>query len=180
LEKDGEFFYFGIEKQIKSLNYQFLKDPKLTEISFEVGIDGLSPHKSSNFEIWPILIGFSNNRKIPPIMIAAYWGRGKPLLSEEFLFKFVEEINILAHKGGIEVDDGIVKPFKIHHFGCDAPAKSFVKRVQGHTGHNSCNFCCTMAESIVIDGKTVKVNNIFNKNMKGCLSKLYVQILTEF
>jgi hypothetical protein len=45
-ESNGEFFYFGIQNQIKSLNYNFLKNPDLKEISFEVGIDGFSPFKA--------------------------------------------------------------------------------------------------------------------------------------
>jgi hypothetical protein len=170
-ESNGEFYYFGIQNQIKSLNYNFLKNPDLQKISFEVGIDGFSPFKASNIEIWPVLMSFSGQRNIPPFMVAAYCGKGKPMSSEDFLSKFVEEINCLVRKGGIEVDEvkHIVKPFDIHHFGCDAPAKSFVKRVQGHTGHNSCNFCNKMAESIVINEKTIKASVFFNFTKKKFL-----------
>jgi hypothetical protein len=158
---DGEFYYFGIENQIKRLNYKFLKDPSLHTIYLDVGIDGLSIFKASNYELWPILIAFSGKRKIPPIIVAAYWGRGKPSSSEDFLKKFVDEINFLVEKGGIEIDEEshLVKKFEIHHFGCDAPAKSFIKRVQGHTGHHACNFCDKTSQSMIILGKKINVSS---------------------
>jgi hypothetical protein len=169
-ECPGEFYYFGIQNQISKLHYEFLKSPEYSKILLEVGIDGISSiFKASPYELWPILIAFNDMKKIPPIIVAAYWGKGKPKSSNDFLKKFVDEINVLNSRGGIVVDEEtqLIKGFEIHHFGCDAPAKSFIKNVQGHTGHNSYNFCDAMVEELIIElenGEAKKINvssNIF-------------------
>lgn len=163
-ECPGEFFYFGIQNQVNNLNYDFLKSYTYTKKWFDVGIDGISSiFKASPFELWPILIAFNGMKKIPPIIVAAYWGKGEPRSSNEFLKKFVDEINVLKNQGRIVVDqkNHLIKDFGIHHFGCDAPAKSFIKNVQGHTGHNSCNFCNATVEEITIgleNGEIRKIN----------------------
>jgi hypothetical protein len=156
-KQPGQFYYFGIQSQIEKLNYKFLKDPSYDKISLDVGIDGMgSIAKASPYELWPILIGFNDKKNIPPIVVAAYWGKGKPKSSNQFLQKFVNEINELSAQGGIVVDKESQerKIFEIHHFGADAPAKSFIKNVQGHTGHNSCNFCNGTVETINIQLRT--------------------------
>lgn len=53
---------------------------------------------------------------------------------------FVEEFLEIDKVGGIEIE-GELKKVDLHHCGCDAPAKSFVKDVQGHTGNSGCHFC---------------------------------------
>lgn len=163
-ECPGEFVYFGIQNQIGNLNYNFLKDPEYPKILLDVGIDGISSiFKASPLELWPILVAFNGKKKIPPILVAAYWGKGKPISSNEYLKKFVDEINELSNQGGIIVDEEtkITKDFEIHHFGCDAPAKSFIKNVQGHTGHHSCNFCDATIEELIVSlesGATKRIN----------------------
>jgi hypothetical protein len=159
----GEFYYWGIQNQIRNLNYKFLKSGSLKTIKFDVGIDGLSPFQSSAFELWPILLSFHGIKNIPPFIVAAYWGKGKPKSSDDFLEKFVEEIKNLIELGGIEVDGErkLIKKFEIHLFGCDAPAKSFIKRVQGHTGFHSCNFCKKTSEVIFVMGVPCNVSNFY-------------------
>lgn len=52
---------------------------------------------------------------------------------------FVDEA-LFLYENGIEIDD-VRLSFSIKYFVLDAPAKSFVLNVKGHTGYYSCTKC---------------------------------------
>lgn len=90
------------------------------------------------------LRAFSNLDILKPnvFIIGAFYGKSKPTDANEFLSDFVYELkDILSNS--ILIDD---KHFslEVHAIQCDAPAKSFVIKVQGHTGKHSCVRCTTV------------------------------------
>ncbi|KFM79979.1 hypothetical protein X975_16969, partial [Stegodyphus mimosarum] len=64
---------------------------------------------------------------------------GKPQNSNEFLRHFVNKTKSLAHEG-LLFREQIIK-INIHALICDAPAKSYVLQVKGHTGYSSYTKC---------------------------------------
>lgn len=161
--KSGEYHHLGLKNHIlKNVNnYDFLKSPA-DVIEIDVNIDGFSPFESHQ-EVWPILGAFSKEITTPPFVIGLYWSRhGKPASNNEYLKPFVDEI-LEINRNGIEID-GRLKKIKIHHIGCDAPAKSFVKGVQGHTGNHACHFCDKIKESFVVTTVENGIETRKNKN----------------
>lgn len=69
-----------------------------------------------------------------------FHGHSKPKDVNEYLHRFVTELNDLI-ENGIVIDDKRIK-IKCRCFLCDAPAKSFVKYIVYHNGYFACNFCC--------------------------------------
>lgn len=94
--------------------------------------------KSSSNHIYPILCNlYSNPTKIAAVGI--YHGSEKPANANEFLLQFVNEaIDLTINSINI---NGSIKQFKIKGFICDAPAKSFICYIKGHTGFYSCTKC---------------------------------------
>lgn len=136
----GKYCHFGLTNGIiETLSNDNLKREKckLHGVHIAVGIDGLPLSKSSTSTFWPILGSVFPNG--PVFIIGVYHGNFKPDSSNVFLQQFVNEA-LLLYEHGIEIDDVIV-PFSIKYFVLDAPAKSFVLNVKGHTGYNSCTKC---------------------------------------
>jgi hypothetical protein len=69
-----------------------------------------------------------------------YHGNEKPGNANDFLRDFVDEaIDVLEN--GLTLADSSIIPVEIFGICCDAPAKSFVLCVKGHTGYSSCTRC---------------------------------------
>lgn len=123
--RKGEFWYNGISK---CLNEIVSSIPELmdnsTNIRLNFNMDGLPIYKSSRFEFWPILATIENYSHVPPMIVAIYFGQGKPELNE-FLDQFVSELEDLM-TNGVFIKD---KKFHlgIRCFVCDAPARAFIK-----------------------------------------------------
>ncbi|OXA54319.1 hypothetical protein Fcan01_11451 [Folsomia candida] len=125
----GEYLYFGLRREIDIL------DRNLDQtLELQVNIDGLPIFKSSSIQFWPIL-GFFVNVSIYPFVIGLYSGTKKPSHVNIFLEPFVTEFNQLRR----EFTAGGNPLIKIHSFICDAPAKSYIKCVKGHTGYFGCD-----------------------------------------
>lgn len=136
----GTYCHFGLTNGILEtlLNDNLKKEKcKLRGVHIAIGIDGLPLSKSSSSTFWPILGYIIPNGSI--FIIGVYHGNFKPESSALFLKHFINEA-LLLYEHGIEIDDVIV-PFSIKYFILDAPAKSFVLNVKGHTGYNSCTKC---------------------------------------
>lgn len=135
LDQSGSFVHFGLLEGIR----QALGPGNLPqEVKLQANIDGVPLFKSSQTSFWPILCRLTN---VPsaPFVVSVYCGGGKPPNLERYLAPFLEELVGL-------VSNGLV--FKGSHIGvtltavvCDAPARSFVKAVTGHTGYHSCEMC---------------------------------------
>lgn len=141
IEPNGIYYHFGLGTQIKRCSKLF---PLEDLINIAIGIDGLPLAKSSSSQFWPILgyIVQSLNTYIFPIGI--YHGYSKPHDSNEFLKTLVSDI-LLLNTNGIVIDN-ITKRVSIKFICCDAPAKSFVMRVKGHSGMSSCTRCTIEGE----------------------------------
>ncbi|XP_076248013.1 uncharacterized protein LOC143187657 [Calliopsis andreniformis] len=79
-------------------------------------------------------------------MIGIYHGHEKPKNVNEFLNDFVHEA-IHVINNGILINEQLYR-IQIKTFVCDAPAKSFIKCVKGHTGYHSCTKCYSEGDFI--------------------------------
>lgn len=137
--KDGIYHHIGLQNEIHELLENLQCPPPV--LMLNVGIDGLPITNNPPSQIWPILGYFSNvpteNKNV--FIIGMYHGKLKPLDCNEFMFDFVEELKTLIDSGF----DFKTKKIKIvfQALICDAPAKSFVLNVKGHTGKVSCVRC---------------------------------------
>lgn len=130
----GTYYHFGLSETIKKL----YKDDGSNTIEVLINIDGLPLSKSSSSQIYPILCSlYSNPTKVAAVGI--YHGYQKPVNANEFLLQFVNEaIDLTVNSINI---NGSIKQFKIKGFICDAPAKSFICYIKGHTGFYSYTKC---------------------------------------
>lgn len=135
----GKYCHFGLSNGIKEIlrNDLIREKCKLQGVQIAIGIDGLPLSKSSSSTFWPILGNIFPGGHV--FIIGIYHGYFKPESSTLFLRTFVNEALFLyEHK--IEID-GMLVPFSIKLFIMDAPAKSFVLNIKGHTGYYSCTKC---------------------------------------
>lgn len=145
----GKYFHCGIKQGLYYFCFLLLNTK--SEVSFTnvnlqqnnicnvvINIDGLPISDSSSSQIYPILMSLhphDNNVTI----VGLYHGYEKPKCSNLFLRDFVEEAIFLTNHGFTFQNKYYL--FKMKGFICDAPAKSFVKCVKGHTGYFSCTKC---------------------------------------
>ena len=139
----GIYHHFGLANGI-------LKHapPNIDNIRVVLGIDGLPLSKSGNNQFWPIL---AFNLVEPPLakvvyLVGLYYGKEKPYNSNNYLLDFVKEAKDLT-LNGILINN-IKVHVSIHVLCCDAPAKSFVLKVKGHSGFSSCTRCKIEGEHI--------------------------------
>ena len=142
----GHYYYNGIKKGFLSL----LGDKNLNQVkknsclSLHVNVDGLPLFQSSKVQLWPILGIFREFKDLGPFVIALFFGVNKPSSIDAYLQLFIDEIKRM-HEHGIEIYDQRLE-FKLEAFICDAPARSFLKEIKGHTGYNSCERCLQHGE----------------------------------
>ncbi|KAJ8671239.1 hypothetical protein QAD02_002498 [Eretmocerus hayati] len=131
----SEFIYLGMERKLQLIVKPTVHALKVLELSF--GIDGFNPFKSSLCSVWPILCKIhSKEFKYKVFTVAVFAGKSEPKSADEFLKKFVEELNRLL-KNGIEID-GVKFIIKVKFFICDTPARAFLKFWVGHTSSIGC------------------------------------------
>ncbi|KAF0727268.1 Uncharacterized protein FWK35_00028845, partial [Aphis craccivora] len=122
--KPGIYHHFGLAKGI-----QMYAPDNVNTIKIAIGIDGLPLSKSSSSQFWLILAYIPNDPSYKTIFpIGIYHGNKKPTDSNDFLLDFVEEVKYLTLNGLVYI--------VIHLICCDAPAKSFILKVKGHTKVN--------------------------------------------
>ena len=95
-------------------------------------MDGLPCFKSVSTQVWPILGALRvNGRLSTPFTIGLFYGRDKDKVVEEVLCDFVSDYNECSTAGFWCRN----RQFKVQVYAvvCDAPARSFVKDVQGHS-----------------------------------------------
>lgn len=118
-----------------------------------INIDGFSPFKSSNLAIWPILVKVhaKDHQCYKPFSASVYAGNGKPKSSEEYLKKFVYEMQELM-SDGITIKTQHYE-VKIKFFCCDTPARSSIKCVVSHVAFHGCERCRVVGKKV--NGVTV-------------------------
>jgi len=109
----------------------------VTTLEIDIGIDGI-PLAESALEAWPISARCNNLCDKKPFCIGLFCGYGKPEV-DEFLKDYICDVKDL-------LEHGIKREGKhffvcIKRYICDAPGRSFVKRIKGHTGYSSCERC---------------------------------------
>ncbi|KAK4878778.1 hypothetical protein RN001_011284 [Aquatica leii] len=135
----GQYYHFGLQQaivHILSSQQNYFKNINVLEIN--VNVDGLPLSKSSSSQVYPILISIVGEIKCVA-MVGLYHGYDKPKNSNEFLYNFMQDAVKLTYNG-LEAN-GKHFQVKIKAIICDAPAKSFVKCIRGHTGYSSCSKC---------------------------------------
>jgi hypothetical protein len=106
------------------------------ELKIKINIDGLPLFKSSPVNLWPILMQIEGIHC--PLPVAVFCGIGKPKL-EKLVGQLCAELTELMTDGWLH--DGVL--FKVCKtlFICDAPARSFLQCIKGHSGYFGCGYC---------------------------------------
>lgn len=142
---EGSYYHFGLKDTLT----QFLKHHASTFIgnilNIDIGIDGLPIFKSSKSQFWPIL---GNVFGYPDVfVIGNFHGHSKPVNSDIFLHKFIVDAKKFLEEG---IFFNSKKYFiKFRAFVCDAPARSFVLQIKGHTGYSGCTKCTDHGKHLV-------------------------------
>uniref|UniRef100_A0A2S2PL84 DUF4218 domain-containing protein n=1 Tax=Schizaphis graminum TaxID=13262 RepID=A0A2S2PL84_SCHGA len=145
INPNGKYFHFGLTESLLKYYSSINNIPNIVELV--IGIDGLPIARCSNSQLWPILAyvkpenSFEKKHVFP---VGLFWGKSKPIDSNEFLYDFVNETKGLL-SNGLKINDQII-PVTIFSFCCDAPAKSFLTKTKGHTGLSSCSRCTQEGE----------------------------------
>jgi len=152
----GLNFHFGLTSAIQQhfLKYSIFN---VDVLKIVVGIDGLSISKSSSSQLWPIL-GYIRPYYDSVFPIGIYWGHQKPHDSNKYLEQFVLEAKHLS-VNGITDTKGITVKVEIDGFSMDSPAKSFILKVKGHAGFDSCTRCLE-------EGEYLKKSDLFPFNIQ--------------
>ncbi len=132
----GKVAYLSIHDNIIYILKNKLVSIASNYLSINVNVDGLPLFRSSNINLWPILM--TVNDMLTPVPIAVYCGVGKPNLNE-FVQKFCEELSSLLLNGVSY--SGTCVYIKRVVFICDTPARCFLQCIKGHTGYNGCGYC---------------------------------------
>ncbi|XP_031639559.1 uncharacterized protein LOC116351578, partial [Contarinia nasturtii] len=139
----GSFWYAGIENKLRKL---FHSPDKNVGLELNIHVDGLQIYNSSSKQFWPILIQIHGLSNIEPFAAAVWYGEGKPSCVNEYLSKFVEEINNLT-LNGMEIK-GYFFSIKVRCIIADTPARVFLKGVRNFNHHAGCQRCITRGKSI--------------------------------
>lgn len=139
----GEYFHFGIKESILET---CSRQPSLLSslsancvLNITVNIDSLPLSGSTLCELYPILCKlYFGNFRSKVFCVGLYLGPTKADV-QEFLDDFVAEYDNLETTGFIL--NNIRVFLKIKAIICDAPARSYVKSVKGHTAGNGCDKC---------------------------------------
>lgn len=134
---NGTYMHYGLKNCLT--DFCCKNDKIITSTLFlQVGIDGIpiSPN-SSKSEFWPILVNVVNYPDV--YAVGCFHGESKPKNSSLFLNEFVADCKDLL-RDGFNFNNRLYK-IEIHSFICDAPARSFVLQIKGHTGFYSCPKC---------------------------------------
>ena len=147
----GRYHHFGLKHMIE---YQ-LKRMSLHRIPAKVLVgtncDGLPLARGSLSQFWVLaccLLNLSQKRR-RVFAVGIYHGAHKPMSSNEFLRRFVEEAMELE-RNGVTINGRVIQ-IVFHVFVCDSPALAFILFITYPTGKCSCLKCVT-------EGETFKLN----------------------
>lgn len=151
----GKFISFNLEKLISkrlSMGQKEVSEPLLAHIksrcqnqliSLTVGIDGLPVNRSNKKQFWPILGVVDQALCATPFVIGLFYGYSKPT-DCRYLEPFIADCKVLE-QAGICVKN-VKYSFRVSRILADAPARSFLKGIKGHTSYYSCERCTVKGE----------------------------------
>jgi hypothetical protein len=135
----GFYVHLGIANGLRQI-FEQLGGATQQMIELVIGVDGVPFAKSGGHEGYPICGAVKiNPKKWHVFTIGVYHGPEKPFSANDYLKELVEEATKLFNDGFMFL--GQVIKVKLHNFCADAPAKSFVLYVKGHSGYYSCPRC---------------------------------------
>lgn len=144
--ENGQLCYFGLQNELKSKLKRGIISPESNVIKLDFNIDGLPAFDSSTESLWPILCRSLSLKDQSPFVVALFSGTEKPKPLHVYFEQFITELEQLL-ESGIEYEQQIFK-IEIRCFICDAPARSMVKMVSGHTSTFGCEKCCSKARVV--------------------------------
>lgn len=135
MSSTAEYYHFGLGNGIKRCASIFSLDDK---VKIAIGIDGLPLSKCSSSQFWPILVYIQPHHKYV-FPVGVYHGYEKPKDNNDFLQDLISEIVELT-ENSITIANLKIQ-IQIQVICCDAPAKSFIMRIKGHSGFSFCTRC---------------------------------------
>ncbi|XP_043478375.1 uncharacterized protein LOC122512027 isoform X2 [Leptopilina heterotoma] len=131
---DGVYHHFGLERAVENILIERRnKGVQDQKVKLMINVDGVPISNSGKNTFWLILCSEVNSEIVYPV--GAFYGTKKPIDANEFLNSFVQEAINVCEKG---VKNHNVT---IEAIICDAPAKSFILYLKGHTGYDCCPKC---------------------------------------
>ncbi|CAN7944463.1 unnamed protein product, partial [Ixodes pacificus] len=140
----GKYCHFGLKEGLEDTLKHLHVVPD--SIGININIDGLPLTKSTRDQFWPILCQVTNCGECDVFPIGVYYGKSKAVCSEAFLRPAVLDINDVLRVGVVLKGRHI--RVKLAAVICDAPAKSYVLGIKGHSGYFSCTRCETEGKFI--------------------------------
>lgn len=134
----GQYCHFGLSESIEAA----LRNVAVPDtVMLHVNVDGLPLTKSTRDQFWPILCRAANCEGSKPFPIGIYYGQCKALDHNAFLQQFVSDLKV-ALQQGITIGNKVIR-VELAAIICDAPAKSYILGIKGHSGYFSCPKCTT-------------------------------------
>lgn len=130
----GKYVYLGIAPSLQRYIDNIDEKPKVLSLNFN--IDGIPLFHSNGTQLWPILA--SVNRS-PPFAVAHWVGASKPSNVTVYLHDLIRELDHMQANDFVHNEQ--VYKINVKAFICDAPARSFLKCIIGHTGYYACERC---------------------------------------
>ena len=146
----GKYYHFGIANGLASVisaSSLNVSEP----IKLLINIDGLPLYRSTAAQFWPILGKVANAKYSAPFVIGIYYGNSKPVDVSAYLRDFVEEFTVLQRSGIVSGSNRY--SILLTAVVCDTPARSFIKKVKGHTGYFGCDKC--IQEGDYVNGRMI-------------------------
>lgn len=136
----GKYHHFGLSEGISCCAESVsLDELNSRDLSLQINVDGLPLFKSSSVSLWPILGRIKEFSSCDPFVIGIFAGSSKPASVDEYLEDFIQDVEHV-HSEGILLK-GQRFNVAVDAFICDAPARSFLKCIKGHSGFSSCERC---------------------------------------
>ncbi|XP_046409287.1 uncharacterized protein LOC124174239 [Ischnura elegans] len=140
----GEYHHWGVENKVVQHMEAYKELRKVDTLKLLCSFDGLPLTKSTNSQVWPILLAFEDFPSIRPFAIGMYHGYMKPSSAEECLRLFVEEMTLLKESGVTYGGKNFL--IQVSAYILDTPAYSLATGTVSHTGYYSCRKCVTRGE----------------------------------
>ena len=140
----------GIKKQIINNIIDIYPNFNCDEINLSINIDGIPLFESVKSSLWPILLCLNiEPYTIFPVTFTYGIGNSTKPSNDDFMREMVDELKDIMHNG-ILINNLIIK-ITIKAIICDAPARSMIKHVIGHSGYSSCDRCDVHGEKKTIE-----------------------------
>lgn len=150
----GQYHHHGILNALNTAFRLFGTPVHTDTLTLHINIDGLPLFISTSVNVWPILGLVKEFPLKEPFIIGIYCGKSKPTSVDEFLNDFIQEMKSVLASG--VVHNNILFKVRLAAIICDAPARSFIKCIKGHSGYSACERCTEYG--VHVDGRVTFPN----------------------